>query len=149
MIKEIKYRGVYQMVEELVERWDPEKPSEFDLDLVVTSVPMWRQKIKSRGFNQAQLMAVALARKWGLTYLEIIERERETKPMYGLNKRERLDNVKNAFRPRENVSEPALAKMSGVILVDDVWTSGATLEECARSIRGKWRVKVLPMAVAR
>ena len=64
--------------------------------------------------------------------------------MYGLKKGERLENVKDAF-----VLSPKLEiRNKTLVLIDDVWTSGATIEECVRVLnRAGWK-KVIPMALA-
>ena len=140
-IKEIKYRGLYDLTSELVDIWRPKKP---EFNVLVTSVPMWKRKRWWRGYNQAELIAKEVARRWGVEYIETLVRNRETKPMYGLKKGERLENVKDAF-----VLSPKLEiRNKTLVLIDDVWTSGATIEECVRVLnRAGWK-KVIPMALA-
>ena len=140
-IKEIKYRGTYDLVGELVEIWKPKMPEE---DILMSSVPMWTEKKRMRGYNQAELIAKEVARRWGIEYIETLVRNRETEPMYGLKKGERLENVKDAF-----VLNPKLEiRNKTLILIDDVWTSGATMMECTRVLkRAGWK-KVIPMALA-
>ena len=141
-VKEIKYRGVYDIVSELVKIWGPKRPAG---EILVTSVPMWKIKRMKRGYNQAEMIAREVARRWRVEYLEILVRNRETKPMYGLKKEERLDNVKGAF-----AQSPKLDPQNKtLILIDDVWTSGATMQECMRVLkRAGWKW-VIPMALAR
>ena len=110
-------------------------------DLVVP-VPLHPRRLKARGFNQAWLLAQAfpeapLAR-------EALVRRRHTVPQVGLNPRQRLDNVKDAFA----VPDPALVQGKKVLLVDDLFTTGATARECARVLRraGAPRVEVLTVA---
>lgn len=123
VIKEIKYRGSYAMVNELVDLWDPHYKDQYT-DAVVTAVPMWKPKERVRGFNQAELIAKELAWRWHLQYRRLLIRTRETRPMYGLSKTERIDNVRGAFRASD-VTQP-----TKIVLVDDVWTTGATMREC-------------------
>lgn len=153
-IKEIKYRGMYDLVSELVEIWGPKKPEE---DVLVTSVPMWQSKRWWRGYNQAELIAKEVAKRWGVEYLETLIRNRETRPMYGLKKSERQENVKGAFliNPKleiRNTKQILNFKLEirnkTLILIDDVWTSGATMEECKRVLKQVGWKKVIPMALA-
>jgi len=140
-IKEIKYRGIYTLVSELVEIWNPERPG---VDVLVTSVPMWKDKRRVRGYNQAELIAREVARLWGVDYLETLVRNRETRPMYGLSRKARQDNIRNAFQqnPKLEIRDKTL------VLIDDVWTSGATIGECTRVLkRAGWK-KIIPMALA-
>lgn len=101
---------------------------------VITSVPMWRQKERSRGFNQAEILSQLIADDCGMANIAILERTRETKPMFGLKKKERRKNIEGAF---EIKSKSQLLQYSNqrVILVDDVWTTGATIRECARILK--------------
>jgi ComF family protein len=96
---------------------------------VVTSVPMWRQKERERGFNQAEILAELTAKNYKGTNLVILKRIKETKPMYGLKKEDRLENIAGAFSV--NTSLAGLQGLTRIILVDDVWTTGATMRECA------------------
>lgn len=97
---------------------------------IVTSVPMWREKERERGFNQAQIVAQLLGNN-----INLLERVRETKPMYGLKRKDRLKNVCDAFRlnPKSEIlnlpDRQAGPKL--IVLVDDVWTTGSTMRECA------------------
>jgi ComF family protein len=115
-----------------------------DADLIVP-VPLHPKRIKHRGFNQALLLAqafpeAALAR-------ETVVRTRHTPPQVGLNPKERRVNVKGAFA----VPDPALVKGKSVLLIDDLFTTGSTVKECARVLRkaGACRVEVLTVARVR
>jgi ComF family protein len=112
-----------------------------EADLIVP-VPLHPRRLKQRGFNQAWLLAQAfpelnLAR-------DLLIRVRHTIPQVQLNPKERRDNVTGAFA----VAEPARVKGKNVLLVDDLFTTGATARECARvlSRAGAARVEVLTVA---
>jgi ComF family protein len=115
-----------------------------DSDLVAP-VPLHRRRLQHRGFNQALLLARAfpaacLAR-------EALARVRHTAPQVGLNPKERRENVRRAFAaPR-----PEEVKGKNVLLVDDLYTTGATAWECARALNqaGARRVDVLTVARVR
>lgn len=143
MIKEIKYRGTYSLVSELVEIWDPARPHG---EWVVSSIPMWRGKMRQRGYNQAEVIARIVAKRWGVGYVELLERVRQTRPMYGLGRGERRENVRGAFKAR-GLRQRSRGK--GVVLVDDVWTSGATLEEGVKTLKQAGWTQVYPVALAR
>lgn len=139
-IKEIKYRGTHDLITELVEIWDPPQCD----GVVVTCVPMWEPKRRVRGFNQAELIAREVAKKWGVEYKELLRRTRETRPMYGLKLAERSINVRGAFEPMKRGVMP-----EKVVLIDDVWTSGATLRECERILRKHGAREVGMLAMTR
>lgn len=84
-----------------------------------------------RGFDQAQLIAERLGELWGLPVFPAIERVRFTTPQVDLELHQRRDNMRGAFRPRPEVN------VEGMVLavVDDVFTTGATLEACAEALR--------------
>jgi ComF family protein len=109
---------------------------------VLAPVPLHPKRIKNRGFNQSLLLArtfpgAPVAR-------EALTRTRHTAPQVGLNPKERQDNVKGAFA----VTDPAGVKDKSVLLIDDLYTTGSTVKECARVLRkaGARRVEVLTVA---
>jgi len=112
-----------------------------DADLIVP-VPLHRKRLKQRGFNQALLLAQAFSQV--PLGREVLMRVRHTIPQVELKPKERRDNVKGAFA----VPEPSLVKGKNVLLLDDVYTTGATVSECAKVLRraGARRVEVLTVA---
>jgi predicted amidophosphoribosyltransferase len=100
---------------------------------LLAPVPLHRWRIWKRGYNQAALIAAALARRGGVELvLDLLERARATPYLRGMGPRERAATVRGAFRVTER-RRPALAGRE-VILVDDVHTSGATADACARAL---------------
>jgi ComF family protein len=112
---------------------------------LVAPVPLHPRRLKARGFNQAWLLAQAFSE--APLAREALVRRRHTAPQVGLNPKQRLDNVRGAFA----VPDPALVKGKKVLLVDDLYTTGATVKECARVLRraGARRVEVLTVARVR
>jgi ComF family protein len=111
---------------------------------MLAPVPLHRWRIWRRGYNQAALIAGALARRAGLeARLDLVERVKATPALRGMNPRQRRDAVRGAFRV--DPKHKAALKGRAVILVDDVYTSGATANACARILRraGAARVDVL------
>jgi ComF family protein len=103
-------------------------------DAVLVPVPLHPRKARERGYNQAQLLAEALARAaGGATRVEpLLRRGVDTLTQTAFDRRTRLANLKNAFAlARGAALNPALH----YILVDDVFTTGATLNSCARILR--------------
>jgi ComF family protein len=112
-------------------------------DLLVP-VPLHPKRLKQRGFNQALLLAKAFPQvRLGR---QALTRVRYTVPQVELKPKERRDNVKGAFA----VPDPALVKGKNVLLIDDVYTTGATVRECAKVLRraGARQVEVLTVARA-
>ncbi len=109
------------------------------------SVPLSHRSLKERGFNQALLLAAAFARKKRLPLIiDALRKVVDTPPQVGLSAKERAANVKNVF--------VCTGKVSGmnILLIDDVMTTGATVNACARELRkaGAQNVSVLTLARA-
>jgi ComF family protein len=117
-----------------------------DYDLIMP-VPLHPSRLRWRGFNQAALLGNAVARRLGRPLdAGSLVRVRETDPQTGKNMRERRQNIRDAFAIRR----PARIANRRVLLVDDVMTTGATVDECARTLlaAGARRVDVLTLARA-
>jgi len=107
---------------------------------LLVPVPLHRWRIWRRGYNQAALIAAALARRTGLeARLDLIERVKATPVLRGMGPSERAATLRGAFRVEGDL------KKRVIVLVDDVYTSGATANACARALRraGAARVDVL------
>ena len=114
---------------------------------VVVPVPLHAARLRERGYNQAALLAREMARRVGLAVDErTLVRQRATASQVKLNAKQRKENVRDAFCCSSN----ALAGKQ-VLLVDDVCTTGATLEACAVALRegGARGVRALTLARAR
>lgn len=97
----------------------------------IVPVPLHWKKRWYRGYNQAAVLAVELGRQLHLpAYTGLLTRTRYTKPQKGLAAKQRADNVAGAFALTEKEREKA-DSLRRVLLVDDIYTTGATLEECA------------------
>ena len=143
LLKKVKYKNSWDIIAVLFEyisfhRLEP---------CVVSDVPMFPQKERERGFNQAKLMAQIFAKANRLLYFPTIERVRSTKPMFGLSKKERLENVQGAFRLKNQNN--LIVKNQRIIIIDDVWTTGATMRECAKILKQGGASEVWGVTIAR
>jgi ComF family protein len=109
---------------------------------LLAPVPLHPKRIKHRGFNQSLFLAQAFP--GAAVAREALVRTVHTAPQVGLNPKEREKNVKGAFA----VPDPAQVKGKSVLLIDDLYTTGSTVKECARVLRkaGTRRVEVLTVA---
>jgi len=117
-----------------------------DYDVIVP-VPLHPDRLRWRGFNQAQLLADQVARPRGVPIDPFsLQRVRPTRPQVDLNEDDRRRNVARAF----DVVRPERLRGRRVLLVDDVYTTGATVDECSRVVRraGAADVDVLVLARA-
>jgi ComF family protein len=118
--------------------------------LTVVPVPLHGTKLRQRGFNQAELIArAALKIKSPADHLRlctgVLERKRETASQIGLTRHQRRENLRGAF----GILQAKAVKGQEVLLVDDVFTTGATVSECARVLRRAGATKVWVATVAR
>ena len=114
-------------------------------DLVIP-VPLHKKRLRWRGYNQAQLIAAVLARRWRLPLMRAnLRRIRWTEPQVNLDAAERERNVRGAFA----VSDRETIAGKRVILVDDVFTTGSTVAECARTLKKGGAEAVHIVTVAR
>ena len=111
----------------------------------VTAVPLHRKRQQERGYNQSELLARRVAAGLTLPYLDgAVERSMFTRPQVGLGAEERHINVSAAFEPGRN-----RVTGSRVLLIDDVYTTGATLSDCARALKAAGAKSVFCLALAR
>ena len=136
-----------RMLAEAIEDLGPEFQSE---SVTVVPVPLHRSRIRQREFNQAETIArfamklMAAPGRFTLC-TDALERRRETMSQTGLTSHQRRENVRGAFA----VPHPEMVKGHEVLVVDDVYTTGATVSECARVLRRAGASKVWVATVAR
>ena len=117
-------------------------PREQRFDAIVPMPLHWRRRWQ-RGFNQSDLLAREIARRWGVPVRRVARRLRSTPPQAGLTSAQRRKNVQGAFQ--------AKARLDGmrILLVDDVLTTGATAGACARALKRAGASHVSLLALAR
>ena len=117
--------------------------------VLVIPVPLYKRKRRGRGFNQAELIARCavklVARGRALLATDVLLRTRETQSQIGLTSHQRRENMRGAFA----VSRTAEVTGRDVVLVDDVYTTGTTVTECAKVLRRAGAKKVWVATVAR
>src|ERR1043165_1314050 len=134
IIHEFKY-GRQIHLRHLVARWlqaalDDERIRGCQFDIIVP-VPLHAARQRERGFNQASLLAGLLSAQISIPSKPLLDRIRYTTTQTALDRSERMENLHNAFRLRKNADVRGLR----VLLIDDVLTTGSTLNECARVLK--------------
>ena len=101
-------------------------------DVIVTAVPLHFLRRAQRGYNQSEILARYVANKLKMPKnFQIIKKIRQTKPQVKLGGKKRLENLKNCYK----IINKNIVRGQTIILVDDVTTTGTTLNECAKVLR--------------
>jgi len=115
-------------------------------DSILIPIPLHPARERTRGFNQSRLIADALGMKLGIGMrTDLLKKIKNTRSQMELPREERLKNVSGAFA----VSDTAAVANRTCVLIDDVKTTGATLESAARALRAVGAKRVLALTVAR
>ena len=105
-------------------------------EYIITYIPLSKKSRKIRGFNQCEYMAKKIARDLSIEVLEVLIKPKETKEQKKLKRDERYENIKDAFKIKKGIN----LKNCKIILIDDVTTTGATLQEAYKLLK-KFEVK--------
>jgi ComF family protein len=139
-----KYGKVETLAEPLGRLLLRSLPLDQKFDLIV-AMPMHWLKRWQRGFNQAELLARPVARRYGLQLASHLRRIRYTKPQAGLSEAQRRQNLRNVF----SVAKPSHVAGKRVLIVDDVFTTGATLRAAAAALKQAGAAYVCALTLAR
>ncbi len=115
-----------------------------EVELVVPVPLHWRRRLQ-RGYNQAEVIARPVAKQLSIPLCQALARRKATSPQTGLPRAERKKNLAGVFRP----AKPATIDGRRVLLVDDVFTTGATLGAAAAALRESGAQVVYALTVAR
>ena len=111
----------------------------------IVPVPLHSTRERERGFNQAQILAEGLARRSGIPLFDCMKRTRYTTTQTIFDREERMENLRGAFRMRQHADVRNLH----LLLIDDVLTTGSTVDECARVLMDAGAASVRVATVAR
>lgn len=111
-----------------IERWNPD---------VLVAIPMDSRKMRRRGYNQAAILAKHLGRSLQLPWeADVLKKVRQTADQKVLTHQQRRSNLKDAFAVNEDfLNEAGMLPWEKVLLVDDVYTTGSTMDEAAKVLR--------------
>lgn len=132
LIHELKYNSYNAMIEDIVTglKTDTKLNIFSDFDCIVP-IPLVLHRHWSRGFNQAELIANEISKLINIPVVKYLKRVKFNRPQVGLSRSEREINVINSY----TIKMPLLPNHSRILLVDDVITTGATIEECAKILK--------------
>lgn len=111
-------------------------------DYFLTSVPLTKNKLLKRGFNQAEILVEKIHQLTNLPIFDGLKKIKETKDQAELNFEERLINLKFAFKVEKKPPK-------NIILIDDIKTTGATLKECAKTLKENGVRNIIALTILR
>ena len=117
----------FPMVQSILESY---QGANFDL---ITCVPMHKNRLIDRGYNQAELLAKECAKIMNIPYLDTLEKFRENREQHSIKASERAKNVKGVYR----IIDKELVRDKKILIIDDIITTGNTLGECAKILMKK------------
>lgn len=151
-LKELIHNYKYNHVTELTEILGGfmyaaavKNPSTSKGDILISFTPLHRKRLAQRGYNQAQLLAETVGLKLGLPVADLLTKNRNTKRQVILHGDERRKNLENLFNVKSDIN----IKNKIIILVDDVMTTGTTLNECAKVLKVAGAKEVWGLVIAR
>jgi len=154
MVHNFKYRFIGDISESLAKLiFRALVRNDITLPDFVVPVPLHPKRLRWRGFNQSLLLAEYISKEISpmmeIDILDILQRKHYNAPQMNVkNYRERLENVKNIFGLKSDINFD-LVKNKNILLIDDIATTGATLEECAKVLKLAGAKKVFAAVVAR
>lgn len=148
VIQALKYQyaeDVEVVIKDIIKQFVDGRTGLFNEINFIVPVPLHRKRYVERGFNQAEKIAKILAGVLNKPMEDILQRTRHTGQQAKLKREERLENLKNAFEIKNDFA----VKNKTILLVDDVFTTGSTMQECAKILKGGGVEKIMGFSVAR
>lgn len=139
LVMRYKFSGEKYLARALAPYLLPLLPTGFGL---LVPVPLHKKRLRERGYNQAAELARVLSAESGLPFCEALVKTRATRVQSGLSREERLHNLADVFAAGKEVAGQR------VILIDDVFTTGATLSACAAALLAAGAEKTAALTVA-
>ncbi|PWU09331.1 MAG: amidophosphoribosyltransferase [Verrucomicrobia bacterium] len=133
LIHRFKYHGISRLellLSQLIFHAWRDRRATLQPPEILVPVPLHSRRERERGFNQSARLAKALSRRTGIPYGTLLKKSVFTESQTLLNRRQRRQNLRGAFTLRQN----SLLTGLSVMLVDDVLTTGSTLEECSKTL---------------
>jgi len=115
---------------------------------IITCVPIHKHKLKERGYNQTELLAKFISHKLDIPYSLLLVRKADTIKQSNLSKKQREKNLLNAFAICEKI-DYNIVRDKSILIIDDIYTTGSTMEACAKVLIENGAAAVYGLTVAR
>jgi len=112
----------------------------------IAFVPMESARLRSRGFNQSRMLAMDISKRYGMPVSDYLDKKKQTRHQNELSRDDRLVNLNGAFRVKDKVDR---LTDKNILILDDVMTTGATLNECAKALLSSGAKEVRCLTLAR
>lgn len=146
LIHRFKYEGAKEISKHLISLFQ-KMPQAISENPVLVPVPLHKRRLNMRGFNQSMVLSKEINKKWHIEISDILERHRYTRPQVELSGAKRLTNIVDAFSIKNNAEKIDPEKL--YIIVDDVYTTGATLGQCAKVLKKNGARHVAGLVIAK
>jgi ComF family protein len=145
LVAKFKYSKAYQ-IKEVFDEWLECTTANFDFsDFLIVPVPLHKKRQRQRGFNQSQILAKEFARRRNLEITPALQKIKEARPQIELSGEQRRQNLNGVF----NCSNPNLINKRKILLIDDVYTTSTTMNECARVLKKNGAKEIWALTIAR
>jgi len=143
------FKGLAPILGEIVLKYFKNLFGNWDLgfgNFIIVPIPLYPKKERQRGFNQAKLIAEFLSKKLNLELIEPLKRIKNTEPQAKLKDQEkRLENILGCFK----IENPGQIRGKNILLIDDVFTSGATINEAVKILKTNGALKIIALVLAK
>lgn len=114
---------------------------------IIMPVPIHKKRKAQRGYNQSALIARKIVQKWNNLQLEenVLQKQKNTIQQSKLNKKDRIENAKNVYK----IDNKEKINNKNIILIDDIYTTGSTANECAKILKENGAKKVIIITIAK
>ena len=145
VVRGLKYEGLQFLASDIADAMVQEIGDDLASAHAVCEVPLhWRRRLR-RGYDQAELIAGALADRLGVAHRHLLRRTRATAPQTSLGRTQRVRNLEGAFKGRRPLRR---RRLEHVVLIDDVATTGATLRAAAAELTRQGVKRITPVVAA-
>lgn len=147
LIKTFKYQYIQELSSVLSDiLYHQSQRIHLPTNTIISNIPLHLKKKKQRGFDQTEVLAKDLSQKINLPYQTLLKRVKFNKTQAQLNRSERLLNVENIFASKQKMYS---SNIECVLLIDDIATTGATLNEAAKVLKLAGYPRIIALVLAK